>query len=359
MRKAGNLNHNVSTANSAAELVRGLLRRVFRPSLIIVAALLSAAPAQHNDAGTTAFPFVNINYDARSTAMGGASAAIQNGIYGVLSNPAAAGYTERNQLLAGYRQTIMDIWGGPLGIALVTTHGVVTPYLLMHTSGSFEEIGLDNLPTGHSAKSNYTALGVSFARTVFDNRTAVGAAVKALYHYIGVGSESYSADGFALDLGVQYRTPDNRLTCGAALRNLGFVRSGYWNEWNEYELPYGFEAGVSFVPKHIKNLRIAVDVNKYNGDFMNIEPAFEYTIIAKTLFLRGGYGFSSVDFQEALKVFRGERDDGYQKSGINTFSLGLGVAGEMDNVDLALDAAVQFYSDTYTPGVVVSLVVGF
>jgi hypothetical protein len=335
------------------------MKSIHRTGIVIITALIFAAQAQHENAGTTAFPFLTMNYDARSMAMGGAATAMANDVYGVLSNPAALGYVDRNQIIAGYRQMIMDIWGGPLGIALVTPRGVFTPYLLTHTSGALDEINESGIATGRIARSSYAALGLSWARLFYDNKAAAGATVKGLYHHIGVGAESYSADGFAFDLGVQYRTNNNRLIYGASLRNLGFVRSGYWGEWNEHELPYGVEVGVSYVPDHIRNLRLALDVNKFNGDYVNFEPALEFTILENTLFLRGGYSFSSLDFEKLSSVLSGERDEDYQKSGINTLSLGVGVAGTMDDVDVRLDAAIQFYSDTYIPGVSVSLIVGF
>jgi len=325
---------------------------------IIIIALVSVTRAQHDDAGTVAFPFLTMGYDARAVAMGGAANAMPNGVYGALSNPAAVGFVDRVQIMGGYRQVVMDVWGGPLGIAWPTTRGVFTPHLISLSSGGFDIVDEFGNETGQRAVSNYTALGVSWAKVLRDNLSA-GATVKGIYHYIGAGGESFSADGFALDCGVQYRVNNGRLIYGASLRNWGFVRSGYTDQWNEYELPYGIEAGVSYTPRHIPNLRLALDVNKYNGDYTNFEPAFEYTVIAKTLFLRGGYAFSFMDFEKMLDVFSGERDETYQKSGLSTLSLGIGVASEMDNVDIKLDAAMQFFSDVSGPAMVVSLVVVF
>jgi hypothetical protein len=325
---------------------------------IIIIVLTSIAQAQHRDAGTVAFPFLTMGYDARAMSMGGAANAMPNDIYGVLSNPAALGYVDRLQIMGGYRQVIMDVWGGPLGMACPTRHGVFAPHLISLTSGEFDEVNEFGLETGQRAVSSYTALGVSWARVLRDN-VAVGATVKGAYHYIGVGGESYSADGFAVDCGVQYRAGNGRLIYGASLRNWGFVRSGYLGGWNEYEFPYGIEAGVSYTPRHMRNLRVALDVNKFNGDYANFEPALEYTVIAKTLFLRGGYAVSFMDFEKTLDVFRGERDETYQKSGLNTLSLGIGVESEMDDVEIKLDAAIQFNSDLSGPSVVVSLIVVF
>jgi hypothetical protein len=327
-------------------------------SLIIIALSASPASPQNVNAGTTAFPFLVMGYDARSMAMSGAACAVQNGLYGVLSNPAAVGYLSGTQIMGGYRQVMMDVWGYPIGIAMSTEHGIFAPYLISMTTGDFNVIDEAGILTGDRARSSYTALGVGWAKTLGGN-IAVGAALKGAYHYIGAANESYSADGLAFDLGVQYRQKNDRIAYGAALRNLGFMRSGYWGEWNEYEMPYGIEAGIAIVPKHIPDLRVAFDVNKFNGDYTNFEPAFEYTIIAKTLWVRGGYAFSMMDVEKMFDVFRGERDDTYQKSSVNTLSLGVGVATALDNVDLKLDAAMQFYSNVSSPGVIVSLLVGF
>jgi hypothetical protein len=335
------------------------MRIILPVSLIVIAVLAAPASPQNADAGTVAFPFLVMGYDARSMAMGGAACAVQNGLYGVLSNPAAVGYAGTTQIMGGYRQVMMDVWGGPIGIAMPTRGGVFAPYLVTLTTGDFNIIDENGILTGERARSSYTALGVGWAKT-FGAGVAVGAALKGAYHHISAGTDSsYSADGFALDLGAQYRQKNDRVTYGVSVRNLGFMRSGYWGEWNEYEMPYGIEAGVAFVPKYIRNLRVALDVNSFNGDYVNFGPAIEYTVIAKTLWVRGGYAFSAMDAEKMLEVFRGERDETYRKSTVNTLSLGVGIAAMVDNTDLKLDAAMQFYTDISSPAVIVSLLVGF
>jgi hypothetical protein len=334
------------------------MRLILPVSLIIIAVLASSAPAQNADAGTIAFPFLTIGYDARSMAMGGAACAVQNELYGVLSNPAALGYAGTTQVMGGYRQVMMDVWGWPFGVSVPTKYGVLAPYLVSLSTGDFNVINEDGILTGERAHSSYTALGVGWAKAIGGD-IAVGAALKGAYHHLGAATESYSADGFAFDLGAQYRQKNGRVAYGISLRNLGFMRSGYWGGWNEYEMPYGIEAGVALVPRHIPNLRLALDVNKFNGDYANFEPAFEYTVVAKTFWVRGGYAFSTLDVEKMLEVFRGERDDAYRKSSVNALSLGVGLATAMDNVDVKLDAAIQFYTDISSPAVIVSLLVGF
>jgi hypothetical protein len=188
---------------------------------------------------------------------------------------------------------------------------------------------------------------------------AAGATVKAIYHYIGAGTESYSADGYAADLGVLYSMNGGRLIYGAVLRNLGVIRSGYLDKFNEHPMPSAVEIGVSYVPQYIPPLRAALDVNKTRGDYLNFEPAVEYALLGNALFLRGGYTFSYMDLEKTFEVLSGERDENYQKSNANTLSLGLGISTTMDNKDLRLDAAIQFFTDVSMPAMVISLIVGF
>ena len=336
------------------------MKTINKITVYVLFAFISYICAQHPDAGTPAFPFLNMNYDARTVGMGGAGAAMPNGIYGVLSNPAAAGYNAGSiQIMGGYRQVIFDVWGGPLGMTYpLPANFVIVPHLITLTTGDFDVIDENGITTGERARSSYTAFGIGGARA-FGGGISAGVTLKGMYHYIATGEESYSADGFALDCGVQRRLNNGRLIYGAALRNFGFMRSGYLDGWNEYELPYGIEAGISYVPRHIRNLRAAIDINKYNGDYANFEPGLEYTVLANTLVVRAGYTFSSMDFQKLLEVFRGERDESYLKTNVNTLSMGFGVATAVDGVDIKLDAAVQFYTGVLSPSLIVSLLVGF
>ena len=288
--------------------------------------------------------------------MGGASVAMQNDIYGIFSNPAAIGYVNQTQIMAGYRQIIMDVWGAPLGAVHPASRGVFGVSLITMTTGDFNIIDYKGDLTGERARSSYTAGALSWGMPLYDN-LSIGATLKAVYHNLEA-DDRYSADGFAIDCGVQYRLNNGRLIYGAVLRNFGFVRSGYLNEFNEYPFPYGVEAGVSYVPRHFSGLRIAFDVNKIKGDYLNFEPGFEYTLL-NNVFLRGGYSFSFRDLENAIEALRGERDENYQKSSINTLSLGGGLAAVVDGVDLKLDMAFQFYSDLSRPSFILSVIAAF
>ncbi|MFP4162377.1 MAG: PorV/PorQ family protein [Chitinispirillaceae bacterium] len=326
--------------------------------LLCAVVLTGIVQAQHPDAGTVAFPFLNLNYDARGVGMGNASFGVPNEIYGVLSNPASIAFVEQVQVMGGYRQIIMDVWGGPLAYLHPTQYGVVAANLTALTSGAFEAVDEDGMNTGHIARSSYVSGGVTWAR-LFNKNISAGVTVKGVYNHLGTDELNYSADGFAIDAGMQYRSLTKRWVIGAVFSDFGFMRSGYTGtDSQKYSFPYGFGAGISYVPRHVPTLRVALDLEKRKGDYLNFRPGFEFSLM-KNVFLRGGYCFSSEDLGKAVEVFRGNRDEDYQKSNMKTLSLGVGMATTMDRMDLNLDVALQLYSDVALPAVLISLIAGF
>ena len=91
-----------------------------------------------------------------------------------------------------------------------------------------------------------------------------------------------NAGAIYIDAGIQYRLQSERLIYGFTIHNLGFVAEKYTAE-SESKLPLTFEGGVSFVPKTIPALRLAIDVNKKTGDYVNFEPAVEINVYKKVL----------------------------------------------------------------------------
>ncbi len=330
-------------------------------SRFIVAVLLFAglARAQHPDAGTVAFPFLNLSYDARAVAMGGANAGIPNGVYGVLSNPASIAFEKRMQVMGGFRQIIMDIWGGPLAFLYPMSKGVLAANLTTLTSGDFNVVSEDGKESGALARSNFISGGLSWAQLI-NAELSAGFTIKGVYNYLGADGQYYSADGFALDGGIQYRTLNDRLVYGAVFRNVGLMRSGYSGASSDrYPFPYCVEMGISYVPKYIPKLRVALDVNKKRGDYLNFEPGVELSPL-DNLFLRLGYAFSLQDFEkQVIDALRGVNDEDYQKSSANSLSLGAGMATSVDQVNLKLDVALQFHVDNTIPALLISVIAGF
>ncbi|KMQ52651.1 hypothetical protein CHISP_0420 [Chitinispirillum alkaliphilum] len=327
---------------------------IFSISIFLFAFLVYG---QHSGAGGTAFPFMNINYDARSVAMGGAASAIPNGVYGVLSNPATIGYENNPQVMVGYRPVIMDVWGGPLAyLHPLDEYGNFALNVVILTSGKLETIDSEGRLTGDIARNDNVAGGISWGKELVED-FAVGVTLRGYYTRLGFSGNYYTADGVALDGGVQYRMKNGRFITGAAFRNLGFMRRGFDPDVT-YPMPAIFEIGVSYVLEDLDALRFALDINKKVGDYFNFEPGLEFTL-SENILLRAGYSMSQLDLSKQLDVLRGEKDYNYQKSNMSSLAIGAGFITNIENVDLNLDVALQFYSDVSRPAIIVSAITQF
>lgn len=318
--------------------------------------------AQHSDAGTSIFPFVNIDYDASSVAMGGASVGMPGGSGNshILSNPASAAGIKHYQALIGYRKIIDDIWGGPLVVSRsFGKYGVFSLLMVGVSSGDIdviEEVNGEPFYTNQTAGSQYITGGASWAYEYIEN-LYFGVSLRGLYNVIKVPDNTYSAAAGVVDLGAQYSLFRGRFVAGLAVRNLGFLFWSYDDE--KYDLPLTLEIGASYVPIHLKNFRIALDINKRKNDYLNIEPGLEISIYKEYLKGRVGYAFSWRDLQESFKSFSGEQDENYTKSNWNSFCFGIGLNTDIKETAVQIDLAMQFHTSSLPVSTVVSATVDF
>ncbi|NLP03474.1 MAG: PorV/PorQ family protein [Fibrobacter sp.] len=329
-------------------------------TLAVISVLLVSVQAQHSRAGTSIFPYLRIDFDARSAAMAGASVAVPGGINGYFYNPAITASIKNNQWFLGYR-TIMDgVWGGPVAFSRVMDrYGVFTLSLTGVTSGDIEVIGEENgnpVYTDEIARDNFLTGGLTWAKALNSN-FSVGATVKGIYDVLKVPGRVYSASGAGLDAGVFYRILQDRFTAAVVIRNAGFLASSY--DENSYSLPLTFEAGISYVPRYISSMRLALDINKERGDYLNYEPGLELNLYKKKLFLMLGFAFSEMDLELAFKSLAGNEDDDYIKSNWNTLCLGMGINTDIEKVNIRIDLALQFKTSPLPPSMLVSAVIDY
>lgn len=318
--------------------------------LLFLAISLSA---QHNDAGTTEFPYLNNNYDSRSLAMAGASVAMPNGLYGTFTNPAAlAADIERMELFLGYTSIIEGLWGVPVAFARsFGTYGVFAVNLFSANTG-VDAVDIDNKRTGEFARANFLAGGVSWGFK-FKENLLIGASIKGIYNRI----VDYSADGVCFDFGVQYRLKNNRLLYGLAVKNIGFMIDSYTPENQRDLLPMTIEGGVSLVPRNASQLRVALDINKKIGDYVNFEPALELNVYKKVLAIRVGYAFSQKDAANIWNILQGEKDENYVKSNMSSLCFGAGLKTNVNTKDVRVDFGIQFKSYMIKPSLSLSALV--
>jgi hypothetical protein len=336
-----------------------LLIKTIACMCVTVTAAVTLVLAQHPDAGTEIFDFLDLNYDARSVSMAGASAALPNDCYGMFSNPAALGFTAVSQAMVGYRQVGAGIFGAPLVYAVpVPGKGTFGFSAVGLTSGAVQVTDLrgDGPPelTGNVARADYYSGNIAWARKIGDD-LAAGVSVKGLYNYLSDGADYWSADGFAVDGGLQYRSFNSRLMYGFVLHNIGLLRSGYEDD-DRYPLPASVEIGVSYVPRYISMLRLSLDLNKKMNDYLLFEPGVECEVVPGQMMVRIGWAKSWRDMESFLNKLQGETESVYYRTYRATFCLGVGLLTELIDRKLKLDAGIEFSDAQIAPALVFSMI---
>ena len=344
------------------------MKNLTSPALLAaVFSLFQGVPfAQSSTAGTSPFEFLELRYDARSIALGGASTALADDAYGIFSNPAAIAYAASPQAVVGYR-SFDGVYGIPLAyIRPENDKGVFGIGVCGLTSGNISPTGIDNsgaaVSLGGNAYLDDYSLSLAWARKIGDFLSA-GVTAKAIYELFNEdgaavqtvdGSENGSTFGIALDAGCQARFMNSRLIYGFALRNLGGVLSGYDKG---LPLPVEFAAGVSYVPASVPVLRLMIDADKERDNELTFEPGGEWEIIKNQLFARAGYSFSWSDLQALEDYLSGAGESGYTRNSMTGFCCGAGLKSAIAGRKVSFDAAVEFLTIAASPNISLSMLV--
>ena len=265
----------------------------FAPYMCLTITLLYVLPVVANDgAGTTAFSFVKIIPGARQAAIGGAFSAVGGDVNALYWNPAGLARLETDQATVTYTGYFQDVQSGFVGYARPFDSRQVIGFGLQYMSyGAFQETTPDD-PTGSQLGTfgaNDLAVILSYSRT-FGRYTAAGLNVKTLYERI----QDFSAYAFAVDVGLQFRYPDYRLSGAVVLQHVGIAGSGFISGRRD-PLPVSIRGGVSYIPEHLPIL-ISVDIEKSRAQRVAGHLGGEFNI-RDLVFLRGGYASSGSDLR--------------------------------------------------------------
>jgi hypothetical protein len=338
-----------------------VLTRLLVAVLLASAALVGAEieNTAHKAAGTKAFDFLHLGFDARTLSMGEARFGVKNAICGVLGNPSSVAFIDNIQGMISYRPIILDVKSGAIAAAKPYEKSGNWALNLAYLSlGKIDGVDEQNMPTGQTWSHNSLVGSVTWSMLVA-KQMAVGASLKGIYDNISSNKESsYTADGIAIDLGWQYRMKAGRLVYGAVIKNVGFVRDPYTKLTSIPALPWSIGAGISYVPRYFSALMIAFDLEKPSDGYLDYRLGLEYDIYKRHLFMRGGYQFSQRELGELIDVLKGDANDYYQRTNWSTFSLGAGFATPAGNTEFKVDAAINFRVDGLPPSLAVTALVG-
>ena len=316
---------------------------------IIVPSVINSAT--HENAGTNVLSFLTLPLDAQSIGFANAGSGRQNGIYGVLENPAAVGYIDNAEAMISYHPIILDVSAGNMGYARKYAEiGVFAGNLTFLSSGEITEVvDRSGAPyeTGRVINPFSLAFGGTYASEIYRDM-AMAVTVKGIYDNLGVTSdyasstEEYQAFGLGFDLGWQYRMFANRLCYGIHAKNIGVLVSGYTDDYDGETLPTEISAGISYNPRYVSALQLAFDLRKAIDDYLTMEGGVEIAVYEDIFKIRGGFAGSQKDVAELFRRAIGEGDKEYQKSNWGLLAIGAGVDAPVGATHFHIDAAVQF-----------------
>lgn len=268
-----------------------------------------------NKVGTTAAPFLKIEYGARPVGMGGAFVALADDPSGIYYNPAGIASIKSPQFMGGYTVWFADLTYNYATFVLPTQRVNFALWGSFLYSDDIPVTTVEN-PEGTGQEFSYIdgLLGVTVSALLSD-RLSIGLSGK----YIQQKLYNESASTFALDIGSILRTPLKGARLGMCLANYGgrmqlfgndlIVQTDPWPEYTgnpevearltteSFPLPLAFKLGIAldvlgageaFTSSELHSLTLAVDGIHPNDGEEKLQFGIEYGIY-NTLFLRGGY----------------------------------------------------------------------
>ncbi|MGB3341545.1 MAG: PorV/PorQ family protein [bacterium] len=268
-----------------------------------------------NKVGTTAAPFLKIEFGARAVAMGGSFVALANDPSGVYYNPAGIAELQNAYISGGHTEWFTDLNYEYAAFVLPMKR---INFCLWGTflSSADMEVTTVEVPEGTGQYFKYIDGLLAFTTSaLLSDRLSIGFSAK----YIQQSLYNESAATLALDIGSILRTPLTGTRLGMCLVNYGgrmqlagndlIVEADPWPEYQgnsevearlsteSFPLPMAFKLGLAFqiidhedafITHDNYQLKIAVDGIHPNDGEEKLQVGVEYGIY-DILFLRGGY----------------------------------------------------------------------
>jgi len=185
--------------------------------ILILAGIAASYAGDVSRKGTTGADQLLIPVGARSIATSGAFVSNTLGAEAIYYNPAGLDPAGRSEAMFSYMSYIADL--NISYFAAVANLGSLGSIGLSFKSIDFgnidETTNLEPDGTGNTYSPDYYVVGLSYSKIITD-RVSAGANFKLIHE----GIMNTAADGFSVDVGVQYRFNPN-FTLGVAVMNIG------------------------------------------------------------------------------------------------------------------------------------------
>lgn len=282
-------------------------------TLVILFTILISLPAlvqSQDKTGTTAAPFLNIATNARAIAMGSAFSAIADDENALYVNPGGLATLDYNT--ASFSNTSYFVG---------TSFQEVTAIIANPSSGSFgirfmvlnygdEDVTTIANPegTGERWSAMDMSIGLTYSRYL-TTEFSFGATAK----YVSQRIWNSTSEGFALDVGVLYKSSFKNLRIGMSISNFGSEMQMQGDDLkkaididennngnndrlpaflatNPWEMPLLFKVGLAMDILEAKSnrLTVAFDAKQPSDNSSSVDVGLEYGF-NDLLFIRGGY----------------------------------------------------------------------
>ena len=289
---------------------------------IIVLVIISfSLIAISEDAGTSGFSFLKVNYSARAAAMANAFTGLSNDASAVFFNPAGLSQIQSKEISTTYMSYFDGIQCGSIVYAFPyddeTTLAVFSQFLTATEDRTLADADGNYAGTDGTFGISEVLFGVSASRKVLDVLD-LGINIK----YLQESLDEYVGSAVAIDFSLLHQTTNKNLKVGIAFKNLGKQLTYYTGNEYEEKLPRLFVAGFSYHPD--EKFFATLDIYKPMEFDFSGRLGVEYQI-HEILALRCGYKSNAEDWRTGgdHEIFSG-------------LSFGFGINWQKYTVDYAI-----------------------
>jgi len=206
------------------------------------------------------YKFLNLPNSSSVSALGGTNISVQNkDVNMIYQNPALLSGSVNKNIGINYTNYISDIGYGSVVYAQdidSVSHWAISLNYISY--GSFDGYTEEEIPTGTFSASDFS-LNATYSRRLA-TKIMAGITLKPMYSYI----ETYNSFGLAVDIGANYYNPENDLSVGLVVKNVGVQFKSY--DQSRERLPWDIRIGVT---KRLENapLRFSLtytDLNRWD-----------------------------------------------------------------------------------------------
>jgi hypothetical protein len=208
----------------------------------IIFTLVLAAQSIFSQSST--YDFLHLDVSARAAALNGSFVSMTNDPNVLFYNPASLATISAPKASVCYLNHLMDVNAGSLSFAqYMESIGNIGAGVTYIDYGSFNETdAYQNILGTFGARELAVIAGIA---THYDDLTLLGINAKYIYSSI----QDYSSTALAIDLGILYEIPEQGITIGGSILNLGKQLKSY-SSTNE-SLPLDIKIGITKRPEHV------------------------------------------------------------------------------------------------------------